>query len=218
MISGLGADRRMFRYIHPGEGFSIHHIDWLQPLRGEPFRNYCQRMADVIDKGEPYILVGLSFGGIVAVEISRFLDPEKVIVISSIATRSQLPRRYRIMGAARLQKVIPPAWFRRPNYFLYKVFGAETDEEKNLLREYVSNINPYYLKWSLNVILQWDNETPPAKLFHIHGTKDIIFPVSNVKADAVVKDGKHFMILSKEAEINQIIQKELHRIDKILNT
>jgi hypothetical protein len=75
----------------------------------------------------------------------------------------------------------------------------------NLVHEYRKNIGQQYTNWSVNQILRWKNEWQPAKLVHIHGGRDRIFPIKNIKADYVIADGGHFIIMNRAEKINQIL-------------
>ena len=41
----------------------------------------------------------------------------------------------------------------------------------------------YYLKWSIDKIVNWEHSADyhEQNLTHIHGTKDIIFPIENIE-------------------------------------
>lgn len=93
VFSGLGADERVFKNLSFGEA-EVEHIHWIPPLTTETLAQYAQRIAQRITTPHP-VLVGLSFGGMVAVEIAKILPVEKVILISSAKTRDELPPSYR---------------------------------------------------------------------------------------------------------------------------
>ena len=57
-ISGLGADRRAFKKIILPPEYDIKHIDWISPLRDEPFKNYCLRLAEQMDTTREFVLIG----------------------------------------------------------------------------------------------------------------------------------------------------------------
>lgn len=65
IISGLGADKRMFQNFS-FESYNVIHIDWILPLENETLQNYALRISENI-KDENAILIGLSFGGILSV-------------------------------------------------------------------------------------------------------------------------------------------------------
>ena len=82
-ISGLGADKRVFQKLILPEVFIIHHIEWL-PLRktGNHSSRTVRQLSAQIDTTKPFSLVGLSFGGVIAVEMSKFLSPVQTVLIS----------------------------------------------------------------------------------------------------------------------------------------
>jgi hypothetical protein len=91
------------------------------------------------------------------------------------------------------------------NYFL----GAHTQEEKKIANEYRDSIDPVYLRWAINQVLNWKNNWQPEKLVHLHGEKDHIFPVKKIKNAVVIPGGGHFMIMNRYKEISERIKEEL---------
>jgi esterase/lipase len=212
-ISGLGADERVFRNIRiPGADLSF--IQWIQPVNDESIRSYAERLSIQFQEDNVSI-IGLSFGGMMAIELSRIIKVKKIVLISSIKHRSELPLWMRTSGILHAEKLLPQRQFSsipalrslRPiqNYFL----GVTTEEEKKIANEYRETVDPVYLKWSLNKVLNWKNEDIPANLTHIHGSNDHIFPLRYVKPTHVIEDGGHFMVMNKYSEINSILQSVL---------
>lgn len=66
------------------------------------------------------------------------------------------------------------------------------------------------MKWAIDKIVRWNNKTIPENIFHIHGSNDKIFPFDNVKMDAIIHEGGHFMIMNKAEEVNEILKRELN--------
>src|ERR1044071_3731439 len=93
-ISGLGADEKIFAKLQL-EGYELKHIPWLIPERTETIDAYARRMAASIKEDDP-ILIGVSFGGMIAIEIARQRPVQKLILISSIKCVAELPRWMRI--------------------------------------------------------------------------------------------------------------------------
>ena len=61
------------------EGYNVIHIDWIFPLENETLQNYALRISENI-KDEKAFLIGLSFGGIISVEISKIKKFKKVFL------------------------------------------------------------------------------------------------------------------------------------------
>ena len=104
-----------------------------------------------------------------------------------------------------LGKWTPPANLRLLAPIQDHFLGVETKADSWLVREYRGNVDPHYLQWSIRHIAGWQNEWQPAALYHIHGSKDRIFPLHLVEPTHVVEGGGHLMIHNRAAEINKIL-------------
>lgn len=204
MISGLGADHRMFQNLDLKE-FDISFIEWRSPSENESITNYAKRLVSQIKHENP-VLIGLSFGGLIAIEISKSIQVEKIILISSMKSKYDIPLYFRIFGKTNLQKVVPFSLLRKINSANNWLFGAKSDIEKLLLKETLENTESSFLKWAVNSIITWTSEKVPNNVYQIHGTKDRLLPVSKIKNSSRIENGTHFMILEKAEEISGIIR------------
>ena len=204
IFSGLGVDQRVFDNIDFGN-LDVEFIDWIEPLKNESLDSYAKRIAQNLTVPNP-TLIGLSFGGMVAVEISKILQTKKIVLIASAKTKSELPEIYQLAGKLKINKLIPNQFLKKQNFITNWFFGLETKSEKQLLKRILKDTNPNFLNWAINEILNWKNEVQPNNCFHIHGNKDRIIPVKNVKADFVIENGGHFMTVNKAEEIERIIK------------
>jgi len=202
LLSGLGADDRVYGFIDLS-GYKLNHIRWIEPLANEDLSSYSRRLLDQIPTDNP-ILVGVSFGGIVAVEIGKLIPTEKVILISSAMTKSDLPKYYDATGPSILRDWIPPTWLKNVNFLTFFFFGTETNEERRLLKTIIKETDASFLKWAMVAIATWRNETRLNNATQIHGTADKIIPFKT--ADFPIKDGGHFMIVNKADAITKLIR------------
>ena len=203
-ISGLGADEKAFAKIKM-PGCQLVHLHWLTPEKNEPIESYAKRMAVQIKEEHP-ILMGLSFGGMLCIEIAKLLEAKRVILISSIPSYKQLPWWMKTAGKLKLNRVLPIRSYTNvlepvQNYFM----GAKTKDELEIVRRYRKNVQQDYLDWAVDVILNWKNDWQPPNLMHIHGDADRIFPFRKVQPDFIVKGGTHFMIFSRAKEVNEYL-------------
>jgi pimeloyl-ACP methyl ester carboxylesterase len=211
-ISGLGADRRIFQHLELPPHLAVKHIEWIEPFPDESLAAYCKRLGRQVDAKEDFILVGLSFGGIVAVEINRIHRARLVVLISSVATRDELPRVFRWINAIKLHRWMPGAFYKWHNPFINWYFGARSVEEKELLRLFLKSSTTNYLKWSIDKILSWENRERPQNLFHIHGTADRIFPAGNTRADLLVREGTHLMVFNHSRPVNKALAEKINAL------
>jgi pimeloyl-ACP methyl ester carboxylesterase len=205
LLSGLGADKSVFEYLDL-KGFRSHPIEWLKPKKDETVPEYAGRLIDQIKTKKP-ILIGVSFGGILAIEIGKQIEAEKIIIISSIKCKTDLPRPLRIAGFLKINKLIPADALSKPNGVLFWFFGVENDHDKNLLSDIVKRTDPGFIDWGISSITTWDNDICPDNVVHIHGTDDRIFPLQ--EPDYTIDGGGHFMIVNRCKEINRILLKLL---------
>ena len=82
IFSGLGADERVFQRLDFSD-FSTTFVKWIIPQDNETIEHYTTRLLDQITTTKP-ILIGLSFGGIIAVEVAKQIDTEQVILIAKL--------------------------------------------------------------------------------------------------------------------------------------
>ncbi|HEX5025829.1 MAG TPA: alpha/beta hydrolase [Agriterribacter sp.] len=208
-ICGLGSDERIFSKLRWKDA-DVHYLHWLMPLEKESLTDYALRMSEKVTEKES-TLIGVSFGGIMSIEIAKLTGIQKVVLISSVKTHNEVPLWLRTMGKLSVESLIPQGRFHhiRPlklfapvqNYFL----GAVTDEEKRLAHEYRKNVDTHYLKWSIHQILNWKNEWLPEKLFHLHGKKDKLFPHRLVNPTHSIEAAGHFLIYQHPQQVSNIL-------------
>ncbi|QNR86940.1 alpha/beta hydrolase [Pedobacter riviphilus] len=209
-ISGLGADKRIFSKLKLDKKINIIHVDWITPNKNESLASYAKRLSSVIDLPQPFALVGVSFGGMIAVEIAKILKPVTTIIISSTMLSTHLPALYRFAGTLGLLKFIPAGLLKASNKLTQNYyFGTRSSSEKALLSRIIKDTDPHFLKWAIGSILSWRNKTKPKNTYHIHGTNDKILYSKIAQPDFVIQNGTHFMVYQNAQEISGIINKLL---------
>lgn len=207
IFSGLGADERVFQRLD-FSGFSITFIKWIVPQDQETIENYATRLLDQITTKKP-TLIGLSFGGLIAVEVAKQIDTEKVILIASAKTKMEIPFYYRLAGQLGLHKLLPTRFLKKSNFITNWFFGSTSTFDKQLLKQILFDTDPTFLKWAIDKVVRWTNLTQNKNIFHIHGTNDRILPFSFVKCNSAIKNGGHLITLNKAEELNNILRQQL---------
>ncbi len=203
-LSGLGADEKVFSKLDFKDN-SVTFLQWLIPEKNESIEDYAKRLSTQITSPNP-ILIGLSFGGIMCIEIAKLIAVEKIIVLSSIKTRSELPLWMKAAGRLYLNRIFPMRSFKLIEPLEDYNLGVETVEEVKMVHLYRRTIDRRYTEWAINSILHWNNRNTPSNLIHIHGDRDRIFSIKKVKPHHVIKNGGHFMVMNKATEINIILK------------
>lgn len=204
IFSGLGVDERVFDNID-FSGLNISFVDWIDPLKNETFERYAFRISKDFEKDS--ILIGLSFGGMLAVEVSKIIPVKKVILIASAKNKNELPKWFLIAGKLKLNRIVPTYLLKTTNFITNWLFGVTTSTEKLLLKNIIKDTDSNFLKWAINQIVNWKNLSVPQNCIHIHGTNDRILPMKHLKVNYQIKNGSHFMTVNKAKEIEVIIKK-----------
>ena len=179
-------------------------MKWIEPIQNEQIEAYSKRISLQIKHSKP-ILIGLSFGGMMAVEVAKQLPTKKVILIASAKNSKEIPYYFRFLGWLRIDFIVPVSVLKKSNFLSNWFFGIESKREKLLLKQILFDTNPVFLKWAIAKIIRWKNKTSVKNLIHIHGTADRLIPIGFVKFDRKVIGGGHFMTLNKSEEINRIL-------------
>jgi pimeloyl-ACP methyl ester carboxylesterase len=203
IFTGLGADERVFHKIN-FENYNAIHIKWISPLQNETIEAYALRLTQQITTSLP-ILVGLSFGGMVAVEVAKHIATEKIILISSSKNKTEIPFYYKLAGKMKLHKIIRAKFLVRANKITNKIFSVRSSEDKKIISSMMGASDIVFLNWAIDKIVHLKNEVVHKNLIHIHGTADRILPIRFINADIVIKGGTHLMIMNKAAEVQQKI-------------
>ncbi len=207
-ISGLGADKRAFYKIQLPQNYQPVYLDWIKPLPDEAFPEYAKRFSALIDSNEEFILIGLSFGGMLASEIARIIPPKKLIIISGLSSYKELPWYFKLAGKLGVHRILTPAIYKQAT-LLNRFMGVGDKQMKAIVYNYVRNADPEYIRWALNVIVHWLHDERPPDLIHIHGSNDHLLPCRYVKADYVIQQGGHLMVMNKAGEVNKILKQVL---------
>lgn len=201
-ISGLGADKRAFSFLDLSFCEPIF-IDWINPLKNESLESYALRLRQQIKEKHP-VVVGVSFGGMLATEMAKADSQMKAIIIASNKSSDEFPTYLRLAKYLPVYKWLPEVLIK--NAPLHWILGVKEKEQKKLLRDIIADSNPAFLKWAIGAILHWKETAIPSNVLHIHGTADKLLPCRYVKADFKINGGTHLMSISKPIEIADLLQ------------
>lgn len=207
-ISGLGATAKAFSKLNI-EGYRLQVIEWVKPLPKESIEAYAARMRSAIQEENP-VLMGLSFGGMMCIEIAKQMPVKKVILVSSIKTKSELPLWMKAVAKTRLHKIMPMrtnSRITRPiqNFFL----GTVTADDREVAIQFRRNADPVYVRWAVDKVINWQNNWQHPSTIHIHGNADKMFGIRNVQPTHIIKNGGHFLIMNRADEVSALLRQAL---------
>lgn len=203
MMPGLAASAAIFeRIVLPEDIFETVLLEWEIPLYKETLPEYAKRIAQKIQHPNP-VLIGVSFGGILVQEMTRFIEARKVIIISSVKTNVEFPRRMKVAKTTKAYKLIPTNLVVNVESLSRFSFGYKIDQRLKLYEKFLRVRDKRYLDWAVEQVILWERTIADEKVVHIHGDDDDVFPIKHIQNCIVVKGGTHAMILVKYKWLNE---------------
>jgi hypothetical protein len=147
------------------------------------------------------ILLGFCYGGVLALELARVINPKKVILVSSIKHHQE------ILWS---RKCYAKIFCLLPN-FLMKIIHKSTEFIfKNLIGINIKVprifLKPEQNKFIIRHALQFQGYLNINQVIHIHGDKDSILPLSCIRDVMIIPGGGHFMFVHKRKEVLKEIE------------
>lgn len=202
-MPGLAASPKIFEFIKlPEDQFEIYYLEWFLPLNNESISDYALRMVSKI-KHDNVVLVGVSFGGVLAQEISKHISVRKLIIVSSVKLTKELPKKMALAKKTMAYKLLPTSLVGNINFLAQYAFGTKLTKRLNLYEKYLSVSDSHYLDWAIKEMVCWNQETYNPNIIHIHGDADVVFPIKYISKCITIKGGTHIMIINKYKWFNE---------------
>ena len=207
-MPGMGASPKIFEYLKFPILYEIVFLSWIPPFEKESLSNYAKRMSEFVKHKNP-ILIGVSFGGILVQEMTKYIKCDKIIIISSIKSRDELSGVMKISSVLGLHRLIPSYLIRNIESLVYLFYGSKMKKKFLLYRKYFTVRDPAYILWAINCIVNWRGIIIKNKLIHIHGNIDRIFKIKKIKNPYIKIDGDHAIIITRHEWFNDFLSKEI---------
>ena len=206
-MPGLAASATIFERIElPKETFEVYLLEWFVPEKQETLQSYALKMAEKVTHKDA-VLIGVSFGGILVQEMAQFLILKKIIIVSSVKSNTELPRRMKLAKTTKAYKLLPTSLLGNLELLIKYAFGDVIKQRLKLYERYLHMRNKEYLDWAIEQVICWNRVEVDPNVIHIHGDEDEVFPSKNIKNFVNVKRGTHLMILNRYKWFNQNLPK-----------
>ncbi len=213
LLKGLGCTDDVFNFLHFDEQYCPIVIQWEKPLQNESIEAYALRLLPQIHDPEP-ILIGLSFGGFIANELAEHFENAKVIIISSAKNKSELPLIVYLGRYKYMLKLFNANHLKNYSFIQNIALKNFNPQHRTMIGKMFKNIDVEFNNWAFAHAVQWNKSSSPKHVKHIHGTADLLFPISRIKDPIKVQGGSHFMIVEKANEVSNQIQFALKELLK----
>jgi hypothetical protein len=151
--------------------------------------------------------LGVSFGGVLVQEMAKFMDVKKLIVVSSIKSKHEMPKHLQLLKVTKAYKILPTQLVGSINQLSKFAFGETIKKRIELYKKYLSVDDKRYLDWAIKEMVCWEQSEPNPNAIYIHGNKDAVFPDSCGGNCIVIKGGTHVMIINKYKWFNEHLPK-----------
>mgnify|MGYP001027967602 CR=1 FL=1 len=204
-FSGMGADERAFSFLK-FSGITSVFVNWIEPEKDESLKKYALRLIANTPIYADDILIGLSMGGFVAQEIASQFPVKKVILISTLRSGEALKPLFTAAQKLHLLNLVNADILKSTIVAGVKMYVPQHDKRLRVLIDMLDKQDGEYYKWAMNAVLNWQGADVTCPVYHVHGDKDEVFPVSKATNATIVKGGHHFMLMSKAEEVGRIVQ------------
>jgi pimeloyl-ACP methyl ester carboxylesterase len=211
LISGLGADERLFRNLDLS-GFDVVPVTWIVPDKNDSLSAYAGKLIERFEITPQSSVIGVSLGGMLAVEIAKQVTLRHVIIISSIKSLAEAPWYFSFFRAFPVHKLISGGFVKMIGPLVRPLFGVFAgSKESPLFYSMLKNSHPDFLTWAMRAVLQWKGGPALQKIHHLIGDRDLIFQSSRIKDAIVIPKGDHMMVFTRANEISAIIRNILNQ-------
>lgn len=201
---GMAASDVMF-YKYRNLPFKCHFFNWIDPIKNERVKDYAARYIQMMDRSKKINLVGVSFGGILAVEIAGQIEVNKVVLISSMTSRKTYPFLMKLFKHVPLYRLIPPKMPPINKGIVRKIFGIERKEDLEFFIKMISRYNFKNLRWSIRELLHWEYKEEMQGLIHIIGDQDRLFKPANTTNEIIIPGGTHYMVVDRAEDVKNVL-------------
>lgn len=202
-MPGMAASPIIFDNLQfDNEQFEVVKLDWFIPDPKMTLNDYAQKMCEQVVHNNP-VLLGVSFGGMLVQEMAKIISVRKIVIVSAAKSNRELPKRMWFAKYTQMHKLLPTGLINNVELLAKYAFGEKVNKRLKLYETYLGIRDKVYIDWAIDQIVHWKQVHPPKNLIHIHGEKDAVFPIVNIKNCIKVKNGTHTMIIHRARWFNE---------------
>jgi len=202
-IPGLGTTRELFQRTAV-TGHELVVLEWPNPTPPVSMKQYASLFLKQIDSTQPVNLLGVSFGGMICMELADQIAVKSLTLISSAKCRKELPVLIRMLKYIPLYKMLSEGMHRMLAVHTRWFVGFEK-RYHSVFRRMIYSMPRDYFSNCIPMIARWNRKDPGQTVFHLHGDADRLLPGRFVDNCRIIENGNHAMIVNQVAAINQLL-------------
>jgi len=210
-FSGLGADTRLFDKLEVPQGFEAIPLPYIPPDKCDTLADYAQLLKSRYEFKPPFMLGGVSIGGMICQELAQITEPEAIILISTAMSRREMPLLFAIA------RKLPIGFLMKKSFLsafakMLDPFTIKSQEGRKLFLDMLDETPSDFLSFGSKAILKWQPPSTSTKTIRIHGARDRVFPARKVSNAHMIDCGNHFMVFEKAEELSDILRSSLQLV------
>lgn len=207
VLTGLGADQRCFDEIDFGLN-NVVHMHWADVEGVSSIEDYAEILAQQIDD-QDHILLGTSFGGIMALEIASQTKPLVVILVAAPRFRSQFTLTARL-GLWFGNHV--PARFLKEIARLGAICLSIPREKRPLFLTMLRETPVKRLRRFMRFLQKWRPKQPECRVISIMADDDPFFTPSPNETARILRNTGHFCLWDNPEHLSRAIQAQIRKL------
>lgn len=209
-ISGLGSNHLVYEHLVDFDELRIM-IQWEEPIRDESLESYCGRIIDSYEIRQEDIVIGYSFGGVIAQQIAGLLAMDEVILISSFRTKHDLKTFLDRALKLKLHRLLLELNLFLISELVVNFLHCGSAQTKTLMKEMIRKSNAQLISWSLDRIFELELPIlgPKTKICNIIGDSDELVKTWENNSTYVIHNGNHLMVYDCAPQLSAVLDRIL---------
>ena len=209
-ISGIGADGRAFTKLDIQGEYEHVYTHWISFNASDSLESYVTRFIETYAITPQDVLVGLSFGGLIAQKISELVGNSKVVLVCSFRSKRDLRPLWHLCLRWKLYWLFPTFQIPLITPIVTISLNARSRESRQTTTAMLKDSDFRFIRWALKEIAVNDlSDTFKESFLILNGTRDLLVRTWQAKLTSIIKGGSHFMVFDRADQITPIIQEYL---------
>jgi len=204
-LPGVGVDGRLFQPQRELP-FPFEVPAWLPVRPREALPSYAKRFAASLGRAD--LLVGVSFGGILAQEIAPRVKARLVVGIATGRHRRDVPRLIRF--AELVARNIAPLTTGPGRLAVQaRLFGGLAERHARMMVAMMKDASPVFVREAARMVCGWEGADPGCPARFLHGREDLIMRPRTFEPDEWVEGAGHLVNLTHARRVNAFVRRAL---------
>ena len=214
LITGLGANQMAFSRIKGSLDHDMNFVEWIEVEDSDSLESYAHRIIESNNITSSDVLVGLSFGGLLAQQIASILGNAHIVLISSFRDKKDIKTLLRVLMETRAYKLIANIDLTYFSSVIRVFMSPSTAKGSGTLNRMIADTDLKFTRWAIDQIRLTGKIDPGQTTVHnIIGKQDKLIKYWENTSTFTIEKGGHFMIYENHLEVRMALQQILDQVE-----